>query len=269
MRLQRLGGSNIWSERLEGQNASPKGVCHGNQEELMLQMKSEDSLLEKLLVHGGGQTLFYLVFYWRDRLFPRGSGVTNPPDNAKDSISGPGRSPGEGNGNPLQYSCLGNLMDRRACGLQSMGLQRVRLSWVSTRTHDRTTHSIWFQSFYICWSLFYDPGYGLSWSVFHGCLKRMFILLLFGGPLYKCSLGPVAWWWFCLLLNLCWLCLDVPSFADSGVWKSISKSCNFRFVYFFFQLYYIFLYTHTHTNTHTYMYICFFFFGHTMWQMVS
>ena len=28
---------------------------------------------------------------------------------------GSGRSPGEGNGNPLQYSCLGNPMDRRAC----------------------------------------------------------------------------------------------------------------------------------------------------------
>ena len=28
------------------------------------------------------------------------------------SIPGSGRSPGEGNGNPLQYSCLGNLMDR-------------------------------------------------------------------------------------------------------------------------------------------------------------
>ena len=30
------------------------------------------------------------------------------------SISGLGRSPGEGNGNPLQYSCLENFMDRRA-----------------------------------------------------------------------------------------------------------------------------------------------------------
>ena len=30
------------------------------------------------------------------------------------SISGSGRSPGEGNGNPLQYSCLGNPMDRRS-----------------------------------------------------------------------------------------------------------------------------------------------------------
>ena len=30
------------------------------------------------------------------------------------SIPGSGRSPGEGNGNPLQYSCLKNSMDRRA-----------------------------------------------------------------------------------------------------------------------------------------------------------
>ena len=30
------------------------------------------------------------------------------------SIPGLGRAPGEGNGNPLHYSCLGNLMDRRA-----------------------------------------------------------------------------------------------------------------------------------------------------------
>ena len=32
---------------------------------------------------------------------------------------------GEGNGNPLQYSCLGNPMDREPGGLKSMGLQRV------------------------------------------------------------------------------------------------------------------------------------------------
>ena len=45
-----------------------------------------------------------------------GSVVKNPPDNPGDlgSVLGLGRSPGEGNGNPLQYSCLGNLMDRRA-----------------------------------------------------------------------------------------------------------------------------------------------------------
>ena len=41
-------------------------------------------------------------------------------------IPGLGRSPREGNGNPLQYSCLGNPMDRGAGGLESMGSQRVR-----------------------------------------------------------------------------------------------------------------------------------------------
>ena len=40
-------------------------------------------------------------------------------------IPGSGRSPGEGNGNPLQYLCLGNPMDRGAGRLQSMGSQRV------------------------------------------------------------------------------------------------------------------------------------------------
>ena len=42
--------------------------------------------------------------------------VKNPPVNAGDvgSIPESGRSPGEGNGNPLQYSCLGNPRDRGA-----------------------------------------------------------------------------------------------------------------------------------------------------------
>ena len=42
------------------------------------------------------------------------------------SIPGSGRSYGEGNGNPLQYSCIENSMDRGACGLHSMESQRVR-----------------------------------------------------------------------------------------------------------------------------------------------
>ena len=46
--------------------------------------------------------------------FPSGSVVKNLPANAGDvsSIPGWGRSPGEGNDNPLQYSCHGNPMDR-------------------------------------------------------------------------------------------------------------------------------------------------------------
>ena len=48
--------------------------------------------------------------------FPGGSVVKNPPANAGDpgSIPGLGRSPGEGNGTPLQHSCLENPMDRGA-----------------------------------------------------------------------------------------------------------------------------------------------------------
>ena len=51
-----------------------------------------------------------------NKSFPGGSVVKNPPANAGDvgSIPGSERPPGEGNGNPLQYSCLGNHMDRGA-----------------------------------------------------------------------------------------------------------------------------------------------------------
>jgi len=48
--------------------------------------------------------------------FPDGSVIENPPVNAGDagSIPGSGRSPGEGNGNPFQYSCLENPKERGA-----------------------------------------------------------------------------------------------------------------------------------------------------------
>ena len=48
--------------------------------------------------------------------FPDGSVVKNLPANARnlDLIPGLGLSPGGGNGNPLQYSCMGNPMDRGA-----------------------------------------------------------------------------------------------------------------------------------------------------------
>ena len=59
--------------------------------------------------------------------FPGGSVVKFLPANDGDSglISGSGRSPGEGNGNPLQYSCLENPMDQGAW-LAVVHGQRVR-----------------------------------------------------------------------------------------------------------------------------------------------
>ena len=50
--------------------------------------------------------------------FPGGSDGKESACNAGDlgSIPGPGRSPGEGNGNPLQYSCLENPMESSLAG---------------------------------------------------------------------------------------------------------------------------------------------------------
>ena len=61
------------------------------------------------------------------RGFPGVQMMKNPPTNAGDLglIPGSGRFPGKENGYPLQYSCLGNPMDRGARWVQSMGLQRV------------------------------------------------------------------------------------------------------------------------------------------------
>ena len=61
--------------------------------------------------------------------FPGGSDGKASVYNVGDlsSIPGSGRFPGEGNGNPLQYSCLENPMDGGTwCRLLSMGSQRVR-----------------------------------------------------------------------------------------------------------------------------------------------
>ena len=59
--------------------------------------------------------------------FPGSSEVKISACNAGDPASVPGseRSPGEGSGNPLQYSCLGNPMDRGAWRPTVHGSQRV------------------------------------------------------------------------------------------------------------------------------------------------
>ena len=64
--------------------------------------------------------------------FPGGSVVKNLPANARDvgSIPGLGQTPGEGNGNPLQYSCLGESHRQRNL--------RGHSSW-GRKEEDRTT----------------------------------------------------------------------------------------------------------------------------------
>ena len=73
------------------------------------------------------------------RCFPAGAVVKNLPPNERDTreaglIPALGRSPGEGNGYPLQYSALESSMDRGslwATLVVSMGSQRVRHDWVT------------------------------------------------------------------------------------------------------------------------------------------
>ena len=64
--------------------------------------------------------------------------VKNPPANARDTgvTPGSGRSPGEGNDNSLQYSCLENPMDREPGGLQSVGSRSVAHDYACMHTCD-------------------------------------------------------------------------------------------------------------------------------------
>ena len=76
--------------------------------------------------------------------FPGGTVVKNSPANAGDVaevglIPGSGISPGGGNGNPFQYSCLENPMDR---GPWWATVHRVTKSWTQLNTHTHTyTHT--------------------------------------------------------------------------------------------------------------------------------
>ena len=80
--------------------------------------------------------------------FPGGSVVNNLPANAGDSgdtgsIPGSGRSPGLGNGNPLQYSCLGNPMDGGAWWATVCGVIKS-WAWLSN-VYEHACVDIWYR----------------------------------------------------------------------------------------------------------------------------
>ena len=77
--------------------------------------------------------------------------VKNPPANAWDirdvgSIPGLERSPGEGHGNPPQYSCLENPMDRGSWRATVHGVAKSRTAWGTERAH---THPLPYTSLHI------------------------------------------------------------------------------------------------------------------------
>ena len=75
--------------------------------------------------------------------FSGGSVVKQVPAKARNE--GPGRSPGEGNGNTLQYPCLGNHKNRGAWWATVWGVAK---SWTQLSTYAHIYHIISFTSIY-------------------------------------------------------------------------------------------------------------------------
>ena len=128
--------------------------------------------------------------------------LKNPPANAGDegdgsSIPGLGRSPGEGNGNPLLYFCLENLMDR--------GAWRTTVHMVAKRGHDRAhgIHVTQSQGWHpVTFAVIYqkrDPFYikGTAWTWGSEDRGRYFIICLLhlGWAQEGCCISwhPVSW----------------------------------------------------------------------------
>ena len=145
------------------------------------------------------QTIHYFSGYWYLLGFPGGSVVNNPPASARDtrdmgSVPGSGRSPGGGNGNPLQYSCLHNSMDRGALCTIVHGITKSP-TWLSNWAH---TH--WYQLGYnwvfntpcLCLLMLFlgDEVCG-NIGEFYGCIS-FGILLLWSDSLIKVSVGMIV-----------------------------------------------------------------------------
>ena len=88
-------------------------------------------------------------------------------------IPGLGRSPGEGNGNPLQYSCMKNPVDRGPGRLQSMGSQKVGFQvaqrWrIHMPSRRRTRHgfNLWVRK--ILWRKKWQPTWVFLSGKSHG-----------------------------------------------------------------------------------------------------
>ena len=82
----------------------------------------------------------FSVFSDRFKGFPGGSDSKESASNARDpgSIPGSGRSPGGGHGNPLQYSCLENPVDRGAWRATVLGVTKSQTRLSNSHTHTHT-----------------------------------------------------------------------------------------------------------------------------------
>ena len=125
--------------------------------------------------------IFFYNFFFLIEVYPGGTMVKNPPVNAGDLrnmglIPVSGRSPGQGHGNPLQYSCLENPMDR---GVRQTTKNQTRLSdWAHTLIYNEPISTVQHSDscihtyIYVCtiytwiYTFFFNLfDYGLSWDI--------------------------------------------------------------------------------------------------------
>ena len=87
------------------------------------------------LINGAWETQAFpdQSFYWLPRLSASGKESTSKAGDVRDSglIPGSARSHGKGHGNPLQYSCLENPLDRSLVGYSSWGLKELDMTKVT------------------------------------------------------------------------------------------------------------------------------------------
>ena len=177
-------------------------------EEYSLSNKGQETVFESMGKVIG--EVFSFLFNWRIIGFSNGSVGKESACNAGDArnaglIPGSGRSPGEGNGNPPQYSCLKNSVDRGAW--QATYSPRVTKSWTQPSTGQNCfTKLCWLLTHRTCKSAVIDlyclpleppshhphptpPGHHrvLSWAP---CVIRDRLSLYSALNIKKCAWGP-------------------------------------------------------------------------------
>ena len=164
-------------------NRAPKGASKGqNYRETKRNSFPSERNQRRLFRNSSPELLAYCLK--SDMGFPSGSDSKESTYNAGDLglIPGLGRSPGEGNGNPLQYSCLENSMDRGAWRVIVLGLQRVGHDWVTN-----TWRAVWSSGKSIVTGVMHTcvhdlvlpPSYCLTSLNFHFLFCKMGVIFLF------------------------------------------------------------------------------------------
>ena len=137
-------------------------------------------------------------------------------------IPGSGRSPGEGNGNPLQYSCLENFVDRGAWWVTVNGVSK---SQTQLSTHAYTLLTALHTVFWLA----LDPSCSQP-DIFHLWPHFTFF------PLLECNCFTVLSWFLLYSLYLLYLCILLALLASchlaeishsslASKWVKVSKLC--------------------------------------------